>query len=86
MTRAHLQQGRLDGTAAAQIIDDLADWPGERYSHHRLLRRAFQLRDDVRVPDAMYVALAEALGVALLTLDSRLAAATGPRCQIEVFE
>lgn len=32
----------------------------------------------------MYVALAEALDATLLTLDHRLAAASGPRCRIEV--
>ncbi len=31
----------------------------------------------------MYVALAEVLGATLLTIDYRLAAATGPRCRIE---
>lgn len=36
--------------------------------------------------DAMYVALAEALGVVLLTTDRRLAAATGPACTIEVID
>ena len=34
---------------------------------------------------AAYIALADALSVALLTGDRRLARATGPRCQIEVL-
>ncbi len=36
--------------------------------------------------DAMYVALAEALGAVLLTTDLRLAAAPGPTCQIEAID
>ncbi len=32
----------------------------------------------------MYVALAERLGASLLTLDARLARATGPTCEIVV--
>lgn len=77
--------GRLDRTAAAQAIEDLAAWSGERFSHILLLKRAWQLRDNVRGWDAMYVALAEALDAVLVTTDRRLAAATGPRCQIEVI-
>jgi len=33
----------------------------------------------------MYVALAEILDAALLTADARLAAAPGPRCEMELF-
>jgi len=60
-------------------------WPGERFGHRLLLARAWELRDTVRGPDAMYVALAEALDAVLLTTDRRLAAATGPRCEIEAI-
>ncbi|MCC6618995.1 MAG: type II toxin-antitoxin system VapC family toxin [Chloroflexi bacterium] len=42
--------------------------------------RAWQLRDNLTAYDAWYVALAEALEAPLVTLDDRLASATGPRC------
>lgn len=74
----------LDETAAAQAVEDLRDWPGERFGHRPLLRRSWELRANVRTWDAMYVALAEALDVPLLTLDRRLAVAPGPRCRIEI--
>ncbi len=77
--------GRLDDTAAAQAVDDLRDWPGERYGHQPLLDRLWELRANVRAWDAAYVALAEALSATLLTLDGRLAIAPGPRCRIEVL-
>lgn len=80
VVRAQLLQGSLDQTAAAQAVADLTDWPGERYSHRLLLDRAWELRGAVRTWDAMYVALAEALDVALLTTDGRLTRANGPRC------
>lgn len=83
--REHLR-GRLDRTEAAQAVEDLADWPGERVGHRPLLARAWQLRDTVRGWDAMYVALAEALGAVLITTDRRLAAATGPTCVIDVID
>ncbi|KZS77267.1 twitching motility protein PilT [Mycobacterium kansasii] len=84
--RAQHLRGRLDGTAAAQALADLRDWPGERFGHRRLLERAWQLRNSVRGWDAFYVALAEAFDATLLTLDTRLARAHGPSCRIEVLD
>jgi predicted nucleic acid-binding protein len=82
--RRHHLQGLLDGTAASQAVDDLRDWPGQRVSHRPLLERAWALRASVRGWDAMYVALAEASGAVLLTLDERLTAAAGPTCRFEL--
>jgi predicted nucleic acid-binding protein len=79
------QLGRLDDTAAGQAVDDLREWPGERYGHQPLLDRVWTLRQTVRGWDAAYVALAEALGATVLTLDTRLAAAPGPRCPFDVI-
>ena len=82
--REHLA-GRLDRTEAAQAVEDLEAWPGERFGHRPLLARAWELRDTVRGWDAMYVALAEALGAVLVTTDRRLATARGPACAIETL-
>jgi predicted nucleic acid-binding protein len=82
--RSHQLRGLLDPTAAGQALADLRDWPGDRYSHRPLLARAWELRSSVRSWDALYVALAELFDATLLTLDSRLASATGTRCAIEV--
>jgi predicted nucleic acid-binding protein len=76
--------GALDTTAASQAVEDLRLWPGERWSHRPLLGRAWELRDNVRGYDALYVALAEVLGATLLTLDRRLAASPGVECPVEV--
>ena len=83
--REHLR-GNLDRTAATQAIEELDDWPGERFGHRPLLGRAWELRDTVRGWDAMYVALAEALDAVLVTTDRRLAGTTGPECRIEPIE
>ena len=74
----------IDETLAALAIEDLRLWPGERFGHRALLDRAWELRANVRGWDAMYVALAEVLEVALLTLDGRLARASGPWCAIDL--
>ncbi|MEZ5144836.1 MAG: type II toxin-antitoxin system VapC family toxin [Acidimicrobiales bacterium] len=82
--RRDLQLGRLDVTAATLAVEDLRDWPGERFDHRLLLDRAWELRANVRTWDALYVALAEVLGATLVTFDRRLARADGPSCAIEV--
>ncbi len=78
------RRGRLDATAARLALDDLGAWPGERWPHRPLLGRAWELRHNVRGYDALYVALAEALDATLVTLDRRLAVASGVRCPVEV--
>jgi predicted nucleic acid-binding protein len=83
--QAQHRRGALDATAATQAVDDLRTWPGERWSHRGLLERAWELRDNVRTYDGLYIALAEALDATLLTLDRRLAAAPGVRCVVEVL-
>lgn len=81
--RDHMR-GHLDRTQAARAVEELADWPGDRFGHRLLLARAWQLRHTVRGWDAMYVALAEILDAVLLTTDRRLAAARRPACRIEL--
>ncbi len=76
--------GALDATAAGQAVTDLRTWPGERWPHQLLLDRAWELRNNVRSYDALYVALAEAMGATLVTLDERLARAPGLACRVVV--
>jgi predicted nucleic acid-binding protein len=81
VVRSFELEGRLDPTAAAQAVDDLRIWPGERFGHGSLIPRVWELRHNVRGRDAFYVALAEALDAPLLTLDGRLTRSSGPRCR-----
>jgi predicted nucleic acid-binding protein len=83
--RRQLRQGQLDDRRAAQALSDLACLPLQRASHLSLLDRCWELRGNLTVYDAAYVALAEALDTALLTGDGRLARSTGPRCKIEAL-
>lgn len=77
--------GRLDRTGALMAVDDLRDWPGERFGHRALLERAWELRDSVRTWDAFYVALAEIMDATLLTLDGRLGRVRDIQCSVEVL-
>jgi predicted nucleic acid-binding protein len=53
-----------------------------RYPFEPFLPRVWDLRDNVTVYDAWYVALAESLGAPLVTADDRLRRADGPRCEV----
>lgn len=82
--RDHLL-GRLDATAASLAVEDLRDWPGERFGHRPLIDRVWELSGALRTWDGFYVALAEVLQATLVTSDARLGGAVGPRCVIEVI-
>ncbi len=82
--RRHFLLGRLDATAADQAVEDLRDWPGERFGHRPLLGRVWELKGSLRTWDGFYVALAEALNATLITADARLAKAPGLRCDIDL--
>ncbi len=72
VVRREISSGR-----ARTVLDVLAGLPLTRYPHVPLLDRAWNLRAHVASPDAFFVALAEALGVPLVTTDLRLARTHG---------
>ncbi|MDQ3729383.1 MAG: type II toxin-antitoxin system VapC family toxin [Actinomycetota bacterium] len=55
-----------------------------RCSHTLLAERVWELRDNLTVYDACYVALAERIQASLATRDRALASAPGIRCEIEL--
>ena len=83
--RRQARLGVVSPRRAKLALADLAAAPVARAPHQPLLRRCWELRDNLTIYDATYVALAEALGVDFLTGDVRLANAAGTRCRIEVF-
>ncbi len=70
---------------ARSSLRHLAHLPIRRVPHEPLLERCWELRDNLTVYDACYVALAEVTGATLLTRDRRLAGAPGVRCEIELL-
>lgn len=83
--RGRLIGGALDRRGAELAPGDLTALPLDRAPHRPLLARCWELRDNLTVYDAAYVALAEAMDAALLTADTRLAGDPGPRCRIELL-
>lgn len=84
--RRHVAAGLLSAERAGQAVDDLAVAPLRRYRHRALNERVWALRETVSPYDALYVALAEALEVPLLTCDARLARAHGHAARIVLAE
>ncbi len=59
--------------------------PLHRYPHYPQTDRVWALRPSITAYDAQFVALAETLGLALVTCDRRLAGANGHSAIIESF-
>ncbi len=71
--RRALLRGRLSEPAAEAGLVSLRALPVQRWRHVSLLSRIWDLRHGLTAYDAAYLALAEALGASLLTLDAGLA-------------
>jgi predicted nucleic acid-binding protein len=65
--------GEVDSKAVERSLERVGRMPVRRYPLTPLLRRAWALRDSIALRDGLYVACAELLDAALLTLDGRLA-------------
>ncbi|MEO9191733.1 MAG: type II toxin-antitoxin system VapC family toxin [Acetobacteraceae bacterium] len=82
--RRYTLAGELDVERGGVALADLGDFPLRRYPHDFLLPRVWELRNNLTAYDAVYVALAEALDVPLLTRDQRLATAPGHFARVEL--
>ncbi len=80
--RRYVANREIDSAKGRQAIADLLDLPVARHPHTVLLPRAWELRRSISAYDAMYVALAEALGAPLLTRDQRLSRSHGHRARV----
>lgn len=83
--RALVRSGQVLPRRAGLALTDLDRMPLDRAAHRPLVRRCWELREDLTPYDAACVALAELLDAPLLTADRRLARATGPRCTVEML-
>jgi predicted nucleic acid-binding protein len=82
IVRRTVARGDLDQSEGAAALRDLGRLDVELIPFEPLAARAWALRTNLTVYDASYVALAEALTCRVVTLDTRLSKATGPRCEI----
>ncbi len=82
VVRKRVQRKELTLQRATAALSDFVDFNLARHPHTLLLGRMWELRANFTASDAAYVALAELLGAALVTTDSRLARAPGIRARI----
>jgi predicted nucleic acid-binding protein len=80
--RAMVRRGSLSAGDARTAAVRTARLRARRYPFEPFLERVWQLRENVTVYDAWYVALAEALDALLVTSDDRLRRAEGPHCAV----
>jgi len=80
--RRHEHARLISPDQAAQAHADLLDLAIEHWPHELLALRAWELRKNLSIYDASYVALAELTGAPLATLDRRIGRAPGLRCTI----
>ena len=73
-------RGEISADAAALAHADLVALPVELFPYEPFASRVWELRGNLTAYDAWYIALAEALGAKVATLDGALRRAAGPRC------
>ncbi len=76
------RQERLGATGADAAIATFAALAVTRHDPAPLIPQIWAMRANLSAYDASYVALAQALGVPLLTRDNRLARAAAPYCDV----
>lgn len=84
MLRKAVLRGDLSAQVGEEIAHDLGDLVDYFLPTSSLGTRMWELHTNVTSYDASYVALAEALGAPLATLNRRVATAQGPRCDFLV--
>ncbi len=84
--RRQVRTGSIPLAWIEEARNDLRDAPILRIPHEPLLDRIWELRENVTPADGAYVAMAEELGVRLVTCDARLTRAPGTRCEFELIE
>jgi predicted nucleic acid-binding protein len=82
--RRYELRGIIDAGRSREALADLLDLPITRYPTATLLERAWALRWNLTAYDAIYAALAEALGARLITADAKLASAARTHARIVV--
>ncbi len=83
--RRHVRSGSVQAGDAVATFAVLAALPIVRHPHLPFLDRAFELRDNATVYDALYLVLAESLGATLVTRDRALATVPGVRARVRVL-
>ncbi len=77
---------QMNAERARVALEDFTALEILRYEHEPLLGRVWELRHNLTAYDGLYVALAEALELPLLTLDARIGATPDSAARIEMVQ
>ena len=80
--RGLVLRGELSSFRAAAALEQVGRVRSLQYPFEPFASRVWELRNNLTVYDAWYIALAEWLGTDFVTGDNNLAKAIGPRCAI----
>jgi predicted nucleic acid-binding protein len=83
--RRYVASGAITLSRAEEALQDMLDLRLRRYGHVLLLRRVWELRENLTAYDALYVALAELLDATLVTCDAKLASAPGHHANVQLI-
>lgn len=83
--RRLVRSGDVSAARAQEALSDFIDLDIRRHAHTTLLDRAWDLRNNLTAYDAMYVSLAEALDVSLVTCDAPLSTAPGHTARVDLI-
>jgi predicted nucleic acid-binding protein len=78
--------GLVSTDRALGAVDDLGDFPVELYPSLPLRSRAWELRENFTMADALFVVLAERLGEPFMTKDGSLASAARRHTTVQIVE
>jgi predicted nucleic acid-binding protein len=80
--RALVARRDLSPIRAATAVEQVRTTRAIQYPFEPFAGRVWELKENLTVYDAWYVALAEWLGTDLITANDRLIRASGPRCPV----
>ena len=83
--RRYVMTGQVPEHWARMALDIAAAFPMTRYLHEPLMKRVWELKDNVTSYDAAYIALAEALRAPLVTCDVKLSRVPGSSVSVDVI-
>lgn len=85
VVRGKVLGGKLGIERADDAVMAMTELVIETVDPATLIRRMWELRNNVTVYDAAYLAVAEATDAPLITGDARLARATGAKCEVRLI-
>jgi predicted nucleic acid-binding protein len=84
--RRLIRAGEISEMQALDAMNVYRETPITLHGHRQHLPRIWHLHHNITAYDASYIALAEVLGVPLLTLDAKLARAPGHTARVELID